>query len=291
MFGDKGKSVGVIGLGIIGSRVAQNLRDAKYHVYVWNRTPQAEPNFVASVAEMASLTETIQIFVKDGPAVLEVLDAMLPKLTPKHLVLVHATIDPEEMIKASRLLEKTGAGLVDAPFTGSREAAAAGELSYYVAGDPKDIQRAKSLLGVSGRSTTFLGRLGNASIAKVATNMISAATVQALSEALAVLRSAGLRGDRLVDALAVNACQSGLTQLKLPSILEGQYDPHFSVANMLKDAEIALTMAERQGIDCPTLTSAADAMRLAEADGKGDLDYSVLAAAYPGPSNDHDVDL
>jgi len=289
MFGDRKKTVGVIGLGIVGSRVAQNLREAKYHTYVWNRTPKPEPNFVASPAEMATLTDTIQIFVKDGPALLEVLEGMLGSLSPKHLILNHSTVHPDHLRQAANLFEKTGAGLLDAPFTGSRDAAAAGKLAYYVAGDSRHIQRAEKLLGVSGAEILPVGRLGNASILKVATNMISASTVQALSESLAVVRSHGLHGRRLLEALAINGCCSELTKMKLPTILEGEYEPHFTVNNMLKDALIGLEMAKSEDMQLPTLQSAADAMAKAVDDGHGDLDYSVLAERYPYSDNENDV--
>jgi len=69
----KRETVGIIGLGIIGSRVAANLRRANFSVVVWNRTPRSEPNFLASPAEVAEAADIIQIFVRDGKTLLEVL--------------------------------------------------------------------------------------------------------------------------------------------------------------------------------------------------------------------------
>ena len=68
MFGGKSKNVGVIGLGIIGSRVEENLRRADFNVFVWNRTTRAVPGFLASPLEVAEVTQVIQIFVRDAEA-------------------------------------------------------------------------------------------------------------------------------------------------------------------------------------------------------------------------------
>ncbi len=73
-------NAGVIGLGIIGSRVAANLRKAGNQVWVWNRSPRPEPNFLSSPAEVAESAKIIQIFVSDGPALMDVLTAMAPVL-------------------------------------------------------------------------------------------------------------------------------------------------------------------------------------------------------------------
>ena len=108
--------VGVIGLGIIGSRVAKNLRTKGFDVYVWNRTPKSEPNFVSSPAEVAKAAQIIQIFVSNDAAVLETLAALRTELTPNHLILIHSTISPETVQKARDVVTSTGAHLVDAPF-------------------------------------------------------------------------------------------------------------------------------------------------------------------------------
>ena len=74
------QNAGVIGLGIIGSRVAANLRKAGYQTWVWSRTPRPEPNFLSSAAEVAESAKNIQIFVSDGPALIETIEAMAPVL-------------------------------------------------------------------------------------------------------------------------------------------------------------------------------------------------------------------
>src|SRR4029077_18327490 len=97
------QNAGVIGLGIIGSRAAANLRKAGYQTWVWNRTPRPEPNFLASAAEVVESAKNIQLFVSDGPALLETIQVMAPMLGPEHIILNHATVAPKETLEAARL--------------------------------------------------------------------------------------------------------------------------------------------------------------------------------------------
>jgi len=94
-------AAGVIGLGIIGSRVAACLRRAGNQVWLWNRTVRPEPNFLSGPAEIAEAARHIQIFVSNGEALHSVLRAMLPALTPEHIILNHATVSPTDTLTAA----------------------------------------------------------------------------------------------------------------------------------------------------------------------------------------------
>lgn len=274
------EKVGVIGLGIIGSRVAENLREAGKHVYVWSRTPKPEPNFLGSPAEIAENSEAIQIFVTNGEALVEVIEAMESQLTNTHLVMNHSTVDLGSIIKASSIVQASGASFLDCPFTGSKEAAASNNLVYYVGGDSSAVERARPLLELTSKHIQHVGKTGDATVVKIATNMVSATTVQVLSEALALTQAAGLDGHKFIDAILVNACCSDLARLKLPTMLEGNYEPHFSLKNMFKDAQFALGLANDAKVDVPALSSTASVMFKTIQKGAGDDDYSVLFKNY-----------
>src|SRR5436853_3665619 len=117
------KNVGVIGLGIIGSRVADNLRRQGFHVFVWNRNPRPVPNFVGAPAELAEMCDYIQIFVSDDDALLDVVKQLSPGLSARHIVIAHPTVSPHSMISAAEIVARRGARFLEAPFTGSKEAA------------------------------------------------------------------------------------------------------------------------------------------------------------------------
>src|SRR6266571_4496810 len=116
------KSVGIIGLGIIGRRIADHLRHQGLSVFVWNRTPRPVPNFVGSPAELAQTCNYLQIFVSDDDALMRMIQTISMSLTPRHIVIAHPTVSPDTMREAAALVERRGARLVEAPFTGSKRA-------------------------------------------------------------------------------------------------------------------------------------------------------------------------
>ena len=273
-------SVGVIGMGIIGSRVAASLRQAGFPVVVWNRSPRSEPGFLPFAREVAESSDILQIFVRDGEALLSVLRSIEGVLESGHLVMNHATVGPAETLEAARIVTSRGASFLDAPFTGSRDAAAASQLVYYVGGEEADLERAFPVLEASAKTILHMGPVGSATYVKVATNMISAAQVEVLAEALALLDRGGVPLIRLAEALEHNVANSGAISAKLPLMLSGDFAPRFSAKNMLKDLRIAPSCVEGKGIDLPVTSAAAGALMGTVQAGHGEEDFAVLAKHY-----------
>lgn len=280
MFSDKPPRVGILGLGIIGSRVADSLRNANAHVYVWSRSPRPEPNFLSSPAEVAALAEVIQIFVTNGEALLGVLAALEPKLTKKHVIINSSTVDPPSTNKAAQLVVNAGAAFLDCPFTGSKVAAEKGALVYYVGGDPRHLELVRHILEISAKEILHVGGIGDATVLKIATNMITATTVEVLAEAYALTKACGIDPEKLAEAIENNACGSPLTAMKLPSIIAEDYQAHFSLQNMFKDAQFALNLANQKKLDLPALSTTASIMFKALQRGQGEQDFSVIARNY-----------
>jgi 3-hydroxyisobutyrate dehydrogenase-like beta-hydroxyacid dehydrogenase len=288
------KNVGVVGLGIIGSRVTENLRRKGFQVFVWNRTPRPVPNFVGAPAEIAEMCDYIQIFVSDDDALLQVVQNLSPVLAPRHIVMAHSTVAPHSMRAAADIVEGRGARFVEAPFTGSKLAAEKGELVYYVGGDEVALREAQPILQASAKQVIEIGEIGQATAIKVATNMITAATVQAATEALALVRSAGVPLEKFVSAMQGNASNSATLTMKLPKILEGDFEPHFSLKHMLKDMQIATRYGLSQHLELGVTAAARDRLLEQMQRGHGDLDYSAVARKYFGevkPASREEEDL
>src|SRR6266516_6191524 len=184
----KHTNIGIVGLGIIGRAIAAHLRRKGFSVFVWNRSPQPVPNFVGSPGELAELCNYIQIFVSDDEALLQTVEQLSESLTPRHLVLAHSTVAPDSMRAAAEIVDRRRARFVEASFTGSKLAAEKGELVYYVGGTATALREARPILEASGKEIVEIGTVGEASAIKIATNMITAATVQAAAEALALVQ-------------------------------------------------------------------------------------------------------
>ncbi len=274
------KNVGLIGLGIIGTRVAAGLRAAGFQVYLWNRSAKPVPNFLGSPAEVAQVADIIQLFVADAPALFEVLEALGDALTPEHVVVCCATVGPEAVIEAARFVHGRGASFLDAPFTGSKVAAEKRELVYYIGGADEVYQRAKPVLEATSKSIVRIGEIGHAATVKVVTNMISAVTVQTLAEGLAIVQRAGLNPEVLAAAIRENACRSGVVELKLPKMVAGDFEPHFSLKHMFKDVQLGIQMANSLDLEIPVTTVTAGVMFGAMNRGWADLDFSALYKIY-----------
>lgn len=274
------KNVGVLGLGIIGQRVVENLRERGFHVFVWNRTPRPVPNFVGSPAEVAELCDYIQIFVSDDDALLQMVQRMTPNLTAHHIVMAHCTVSPDTMRAAAEIVERRNGKLLDCPFTGSKNAAEKGELVYYVGGDEAALAQARPILEASSKEIIEIGKVGDATTIKVATNMITAASVQAAAEALALVSKSGLSPEKFAAAMRNNGSNSATLDMKLPMMMEGNFEPHFSVKHMLKDVVIATRLARAFGIEFGATDASRHGLTEEMRQGRGDADYSSLLRQY-----------
>jgi 3-hydroxyisobutyrate dehydrogenase-like beta-hydroxyacid dehydrogenase len=270
------KNVGLIGLGIIGSRVAAGLRASGYHVFVWNRNPRPVPNFLGSPLEVAEMCEVIQLFVADGQAVFQTIEAFGDALTDKHVVVNCATIGPEGTLEAARMVQARGAAFLDCPFTGSKGAAEKAQLVYYVGGDSAVFERVKPVLEATSRAIVHCGKIGDAAVLKVATNMITAVTTQTLAEALAIVRKCGIAPEAFGAAIQQNACKSGVVDLKLPKMLTGDYSPHFSLKHMFKDVQLGIQLANSMQLEIPATAATAGVLFGGMNKGWADMDFASV---------------
>jgi 3-hydroxyisobutyrate dehydrogenase-like beta-hydroxyacid dehydrogenase len=286
------KNVGIIGLGIIGSRVREVLRHKGFHVFVWNRTPRTVPNFVGAPAELAEMCDNLEIFVSDDEALEYVVKQLSPALTARHLVIAHSTVAPHSMMAAAEVVERRGARFVEAPFTGSKEAAEKGELVYYLGGKEESLKAARPILEASGKHLLEIGDVGSATAIKLATNMITAATVQAAAEAMALVHATGIPIEKFVSALQGNASNSPTLSMKVPKMVARKFDPHFSVKHMLKDVQIASRLGLSHHLELGVTTAARDRLLEQMQNGRGDEDYSAVIRKYfpdqPKPKENQD---
>ncbi len=280
-------SAGIIGLGIIGSRVVSVLRQKGFQVWLYNRSPRPEPNFLSSPAEVAESVKHIQLFVSDGEALLDIVRQLSPALTPDHVIMNHATVSPHQTREAADIVASRHAKFLDAPFTGSRDAAAAGELVYYIGGDPAVLANVRPLLEASSKAVLEIGDVGQASVVKIATNLISATAVEALAEAHALLDKNSIDLRKLSLALRANASNSPLAEAKIPVMLSGDFEPRFSLKHMFKDIQLALGLAAEKDLDLPAASAFAGAAMAGIQQGWGDSDFSVVSRFYGFPGQGH----
>ena len=269
------KTIGVIGLGIIGGTWARHYAAAGVLAGCWNRTPQpAAPQWRDSPEAVAAAADAVQIVVADPPAVQGVLDRILPRLGPGKTVIQSSTIDPASSDRFRAQVEARGARYLEAPFTGSKPAAEQRQTVFYLGGPADLIAAAEPLLRlVSATRLVVAPEPRKAAALKLAMNLNLAVMIEGLSEALTFARRAGIGDDRFFSALSQNVGHSGLAKLKEPKLRAGDFSPQFSVKHMHKDMRLASATA---GGRLPLLEAARERLRLAEEGGAGDQDFSAV---------------
>lgn len=279
----KAQKVAIFGLGIIGSRASQRLMEQGWEVACWSRTWRGLTGEVDSPVTAMTGAGILSVYLKDAAAVRDLMGQIEPFLRPSQVLLNHATLDLATTHWLAERCEAKGCGFADAPFTGSKIAAENGHLFYYLGACPDVIARVESYLAVTSRGTLRCGDVGTATVVKLTTNLISACTVQAMAESLALATRHGVPAECLMQAVAENACASALTAMKFPTMIEGTFDAHFSLSNMAKDSRYMLALAEMSGIATPALSAVSQRMHELDDAGLGAFDYSVVAQPYLQP--------
>jgi 3-hydroxyisobutyrate dehydrogenase len=270
------KTIGVIGLGIIGGTWTKHYAAAGVLAGCWNRTPQpAAPHWKDTPEAVADAADAVQIVVADPPAVQSVLDRLLPRLGPGKIVIQSSTIDPDSSDRFRAQVEARGARYLEAPFTGSKPAAEQRKTVFYLGGPADLIEAVEPLLRlVSEVRLAIAAEPRKAAALKLAMNLNLAVMLEGLSEAFTFARRAGIGDDTFFTALAGNAGNSPLAKLKEPKLRAADFSPQFSVKHMYKDMRLASGAAGSGRL--PLLEAARERLRLAEERGFADLDFSVL---------------
>lgn len=279
MSGSSAKAA-ILGLGIIGSRAHARLAAAGWPVLAWNRTPKGIAGEAWDSRTAIEGARWVSLYLKDAPAVRQTFEGIAGSLGPDQVVLNHSTVDLETTLWLAGRCASLGCGFLDVPFTGSKLASEGGNLVYYTSGDPALLEEADSYLRVTAKELIPCGKNGAATVVKLATNLISACTVQALAEALAVATRHGIDPQAFIGAVSQNACSSVLSGMKLPTMAVGEFDPHFSLGNMEKDSRYVRELAAQAGLDTPAIDAVSRRMASLCEQGLADLDYSAVVRPY-----------
>ena len=274
------EKVAVLGLGIVGSRVRELLVVEGYAVSCWSRTWRGLSGEEKSPEAAVAGADLVSLYLKDVEMVREVFAEAMVGLKQGAIVMNHSTVDLPTTLWLAEQCASKGCEFLDAPFTGSKDASAAGQLLYYTGGDEELVGKVSGFLEVSSKGRIHCGGVGAATVTKLGTNLISACTVQAMSEALAIAVKHGVSPEVFAEAATKNGSGSALMAMKYPGIIEGDFEPHFTMANMWKDSRYALALGDSAGVDLPAIAAVSTRMSEMCGDGCADLDFSALAKAY-----------
>ena len=279
-------TLGFVGLGAMGARMARRLLDARYGLHGYNRTAskaavlvRAGMTLAASPREVAERAEAIFTMVTDDDALEAVTrgpQGLLAGLRPGAILIEMSTVSPGVIRRLAADVAARGGALLDAPVSGSPATLEAGQLSFMVGGDPAVLERARPFLLAIGPTITHVGPAGLAKSMKIAVNQGLAVQMLAFAEAVLLAEKAGIDRARAVEVLLKSVVASPMVKYRGPFVLGMPAEAWFDVDMMQKDLRLALDMAHASGVTMPSVALVHELLTAARGLGLTHYDFAII---------------
>jgi 3-hydroxyisobutyrate dehydrogenase-like beta-hydroxyacid dehydrogenase len=275
-------------MGIMGSRMAANLRRAGFDVVVWNRTRERAEEvarehgaqLAGSPAEAAEAADILITMLVDAPQVEEVLFGgeapAAPALREGALAIDMSTTAPGASRAIAGRVRDHGVRFLDAPVTGSKPKAEEGTLTIIAGGETGDVEEARPLFEAMGTVIVHVGPQGHGQVAKLLNNTLAAVNAAALAEALTIGRAGDLDLDALVEVIGAGSGASLMLDLKAGPMRAHDFTPLFRLAHILKDVRHCLDEAAAQGAEFRLGREAERLYAAADDAGRGQDDFAAV---------------
>jgi len=249
-------NVGVIGCGNMGGGMARQLLNAEFAVTCFDpdeavrqRMSELGANVVESAAQLASQCTIIVLSLPTADIVRSVMHDMLDKFNTGTIVLDTSTSIPATSQSMAALGEKNGIAFVDGPVSGGPAASQTGTMTMLLGGDAKAIAKLKPITDVLTSKTVVVGASGSGHAAKIANNMLCAANLVLVTEAVRLAESAGVDATDLLEGVNAGSGRSGVSEVNFPKwVLNGAFDSGFTMGLMRKDIRLAIDLAQQSGV-------------------------------------------
>lgn len=282
--------IAVLGLGAMGSRMARRLIQAGHEVTVWNRSPAAARALLDAGArhaltprEAAHGAEVVIAMVRDDEASLSVWcdpeHGAFQSMAPGAIAIDSSTLSLPTVHRLAQASAAAGVQFLDAPVSGSRPAAEAGQLVYLVGGDAATFARAEPLLKVMGAAARHVGPVGHGALAKLVTNTLLGVHVAALAELIGMLREQGVAPEAVLQAVTSTPVWAPVDHYLSGSMLRSEFSPQFPIELMAKDFGYAVAAAGGSA-NLPTAAAALEVFTKACAVGLGLENMTAVARLY-----------
>ncbi len=277
------KEIGFAGVGIMGSRMAANLLRHGFPVRVWDRNGAAVDALVEQGASAAESPEqlaagadvVISILWGDDASREVVLERMLPAARPGTVFLEMSTVSAAMQRTLAQAAEARGCAFLGVPVTGSKDAAAAGELTALAGGPREALEAQRDVLDAMVKSVIYTGGYGTSAALKLGNNQFLGLLVAGLAESLRASEAAGVDRSLALDLFAGTAGR--VAEMKRRSIAKRDFSPHFTLAALVKDLREARAAAGAAGLELPLLAQTCALYERALQEGDGALDFSAVA--------------
>lgn len=279
-------TVGFVGLGEMGSRVARRLLEAGHTLTVYNRTPSKarelldtgarwgeSPRAVALASEitfsMVTNTKALQA-VAEGP------DGILSAMESGKVYAEMSTVSPAFSRELAARVAEKGARMLDVPISGASITVEEGKATLMVGGDRETFERIKPVLLDIGPKATYVGPNGLALVMKIATNLSLAVQMQAFSEGVLLAEKSGIPREVAVDVLVHSVIASPMVKYRGPFVLEMPDRAWFDVNMMQKDMLLALDLGRELNVPMPTTSVTNEMLTATRGMGMAAQDFAVM---------------
>ncbi|HYT29975.1 MAG TPA: NAD(P)-dependent oxidoreductase [Actinomycetota bacterium] len=282
-------SLGFVGLGLMGGRVAKRLLDAGHQVTGNNRTRSkatwlmdAGMDWADTPREAAAAADVVFTMVTDTAALEAVTggaDGVLAGLGEGKVYVDMSSISPDTSRRLAGQVAATGATMLDAPVSGSVSTLEGGQLSIMVGGDEETFRAVEPIFRDIGPTVTHVGANGQAVAMKIATNLSLAVQMLAFSEGVLLAEKSGIARETAVHVLLNSVIASPMIRYRGPFVLGQPDEAWFDVNMMQKDLLVALEMGRRLDVPLPTTAVTNEMLTTARAMGLEKKDFAVLFQA------------
>jgi 3-hydroxyisobutyrate dehydrogenase/glyoxylate/succinic semialdehyde reductase len=282
--------VGFIGLGIMGSRMAANLRAHNNDLTVFNRTrDKAEPllrngaTWGNSAVGVASQVDVLFTMLANPEAVEESAlgpQGFLRALRPGSIWVNTSTVNPSFARRMAGQAHALGVRYLDAPVAGSKDAAAGAQLVFMIGGGDDELEVCRPLLSAMSKRIVHVGGHGLGSALKMVNNLLGAVAMAAFAEGAALGQALGVPHHIIFDELLSSPMLAPVVAAKRSKFERGDYEPDFSMRWMHKDLYLASVSGYEAGVSLPVLNVTKESYAQAMREGYADRDYGSIYAFF-----------
>jgi len=278
--------IGIIGIGMLGEAVAENLLNLGYDVSVYNRTKEKArgveikgATVMSSPKAVAENTELVIIIVKDAIAVREVSfgkNGIIESGNKKLIVADMSTIDSVESKNIAKEFQQNQIQKLEIPVMGGPNVAIAGKLVMMASGPKTSFDYCKEIFDKIANKVFFLGEQGTANSIKLAMNLQITMLALSLSEGITLVEKSKVDPKIFLKVLNSTYFKTGMSENKAFKMINGDYDATFTMANLKKDITTMTNTAKELGIKLPMISKAEEIYENAINEGLGNLDYTRI---------------
>ncbi|GIV70459.1 NAD(P)-dependent oxidoreductase [Caldilinea sp.] len=279
-------NVAYLGLGIMGRGMAANLLKAGHTVTVWNRSPERCQPLVAQGAKQASTpaeavadAEAVMYCLSDDRAVEDLVwgaGRLIDAVRPGQVVLDMTTVHPDTSRKEHAAYAEKGVDFLDAPVFGSKNEAANGGLWIVVGGKREVYERVLPLLRPLSETTHYMGGAAMGASMKLVGNLVVAFQLEALGEAMVLATKAGLNPHDVLGVLHVTDFKSPIFDGVGAALVRRDFDVHFALKLMLKDANLIARFAQDLNVPIPGAAAIRENIKIGVNKGWGEENASAF---------------